>query len=120
MKKNLQNYLRKLGMSEARLKLLSELGATPLAVSPELMLTAESEDYIERGDKRIQELGDYQIIQIVQNSELTVFFLYREGESEALEDDECIIFAFNNHTEEYSDAAIVKVAVEDGEFIYIC
>lgn len=120
MKKNLQNYLRKLGMSEARLKLLSELGATPLAVSPELMLTAESEDYIERGEKRIQELGDYQIIQIVQNSELTVFFLYREGESEALEDDECIIFAFNNHTEEYSDAAIVKVAVEDGEFIYIC
>ena len=120
MKKNLQNYLRKLGMSEARLKLMSELGATPLAVSPELMLTAESEDYIERGEKRIQELGDYQIIQIVQNSELTVFFLYKEGESEALEDNECIIFAYNNHTEEYSDAAIVKVTVEDGKFISIC
>ena len=120
MKKNLKNYLHKLGMSEERLKLLSELGATPLAVAPELMLTDESEDYIERGEKRIQELGDYQIFQIVQNSELTVFFLYKEGESEALEDDECIIFAYNNHTEEYSDAAIVKVTVEDGEFISIC
>ena len=35
MKKNLQNYLRRLGMSEERLKLLSELGATLRITSKE-------------------------------------------------------------------------------------
>lgn len=120
MQKNIKQYLSNLGMSNSYIELLDELDSEQLVTTTELFMTNESENYIEKGTKALQKMGDYEIFQIVQNEELTVFFLYREGESDALEPGRCLAFGYNNLTGDHSGVGTVPVVVEDGKFISIC
>lgn len=120
MQKNIKQYLSNLGMSNSYIELLDELDSEQLVTTTELFMTNESEDYIEKGTKALQKMGDYQIFQILQNEELTIFFLYKQGESEALEPGRCLVFGYNNQNGECYGVGTVPVAVEDDKFVCIC
>lgn len=119
MKTNMKKYLNQLGLNNEYMERLGEIFSPTVIVTLKMMMSDSSEDYIERGEKRVKVLGDYEIIQITQNRAVTMFFLYKEGESEALTPGECLVYAYNNDFEEYSDAGVLPVAVVDGVFIKV-
>lgn len=119
MKNKVKHYLSNIGMCEEHLEMLDELGATPIIATPDMFLSDEAEDYIEKGTDIIQQLGEYEILQISQSAEMTLFFLYKEGVSNVLKLDRCLVFGYNNYTGEFSGVGCIPIVVEDGKYISI-
>lgn len=120
MKKNLKQYLRNIGMCEEHLEMMDELGTVQLIAPPDMLLSDEGEVFIENGTDIIQQLGEYEIIQISQNEGLTLFFLYKEGVSEELKPDKCLALGYNNFTGEFSGVVTIPIIVEDGKYVSMC
>ena len=119
MRQKQKDYLSNLGLDAERMDRFGEMFSTQVIATADMVMCDSSEDYIERGKQRIKALGDYEIIQISQNRAVTIFFLYKEGESEALTPGECLVYVYNNDFEEYSDAGVLPVEVIEGLFINV-
>lgn len=119
MKEVMKKYLTILGLDAARMERFGEIFSAQVIATADMMMCDSPEDYIERGEQRVKALGDYEIIQISLNRAVTIFFLYKEGESEALAPGECLVYVYNNDFEEYSDAGVLPVEVIEGLFIKV-
>lgn len=119
MKEVMKKYLTTLGLDAERMERFGEIFSAQVIATADMMMCDSPEDYIERGEQRVKALGDYEIIQISLNRAVTIFFLYKEGESEALAPGECLVYVYNNDFEEYSDAGVLPVEVIGGLFIKV-
>lgn len=119
MRQKQKDYLSNLGLDAARMERFGEIFSAQVIATADMMMCDSPEDYIERGEQRVKALGDYEIIQISLNRAVTIFFLYKEGESEALAPGECLVYVYNNDFEEYSDAGVLPVEVIGGLFIKV-
>lgn len=119
MRQKQKDYLTTLGLDAEHMERFGEMFSAQVIATADMVMCDSSEDYIERGKQRIKALGDYEIIQISQNRAVTIFFLYKEGESEALTPGECLVYVYNNDFEEYSDAGVLPVEVIEGLFIKV-